>query len=410
MQPGTLEPAGQALDHESLLAARRLLWLRIAFAAVSTLWAIRSGYWIEQPSLAMRQLLPITAAYLVVAVALWLIARRWPRIVPLTWWALPLLDVTALTLAQTLAIPSSSAPLARVEAASAFVVFFIFVAQLSLRRHYVIMTALAGTAGHLFLLYRAEHPALPGRLIVEPLFFGLAGLAAMYLPFRVGRLVDRVVRTRAQQQRLARYFSPAVAADILAVGEAPSSGEREVTVLFSDIRGFTAMSEQMEARAVLSMLNEYHQAMVATVFAAGGTLDKFIGDGLMVYFGAPLPQDDHATRAVECALAMIDRLADLNRVRTGRGEVPLKIGIGIHTGRAIVGDIGTPDRREYTVIGDTVNLTARIEALTKEHGVAILASETTRDRAPAYSWTAAQPLPVRGKQHPVATFVPSRSA
>ena len=132
---------------------------------------------------------------------------------------------------------------------------------------------------------------------------------------------------------------------------------------------------------------------------------------MMVYFGAPLEDPSHPIAAVKCALDMADALERLNRRRAARGAVALRMGIGVHTGRVILGDIGSPARREFTAVGDTVNTAARIESLTKELGETILVSAVTRARVTGgFEWRAGAPLPLKGKKEPVATFVPTRTA
>jgi adenylate cyclase len=163
---------------------------------------------------------------------------------------------------------------------------------------------------------------------------------------------------------------------------------------------------------VVSLLNEYHGKMVETVFRHGGTLDKFLGDGIMAYFGGPVPDLEHPLHAVQCALDMVTELGRLNLERTARGELPLRIGVGVHTGRVVLGDVGAPKRRlEFTAIGDAVNLAARIEGLTKIHNTPVLVSQATRDRvADLIPCREAPAVEVKGKRGAVVTFIPGTLA
>lgn len=192
-------------------------------------------------------------------------------------------------------------------------------------------------------------------------------------------------------------------------GEAATRSEaREVTVLFSDLAGFTTMSEDLDATATADLLNGHFALLAACVEAEGGTIDKFIGDGLMAFWGAPEPQSDHAARAVRAALAIRDALAGFNAERATAGLPPLVLRIGLHSGPVVVGNIGAPGRINYTIVGDTVNVAARLEQLGKEvdarsadRGTCIIASADTVaaagiDAAPAGS------QPIRGRHGEVA--------
>jgi adenylate cyclase len=179
---------------------------------------------------------------------------------------------------------------------------------------------------------------------------------------------------------------PTALVDAVLRNEVNLAGIRvEATVLMTDIRGFTLIADSLEPPIFLALLNRYLETMVDAVEEFGGTLNKFIGDALLVHFNVPLPQPDHALLAVKTALGMRERLAAFNEDQVKRGEPTLRIGMGINTGPVIAGHIGAEGRRtEYTIMGDGVNLSARLESETKEQKTDILISETTyqqcRDR------------------------------
>ena len=178
-----------------------------------------------------------------------------------------------------------------------------------------------------------------------------------------------------------------------------------MTVLFSDIRGFTTMSEKGSPEDVVSQLNELFTRMVAVVFSHRGTVDKFVGDMIMALYGAPLDDEEHAEHAVQTALAMITTLNDLNREWAEQGKPQLDIGIGINTGEMIAGNVGSDTIMSYTVIGDAVNLGARLESLNKDYGTRIIISEATRARLKGrYDIHPLGDVVVKGKSKPVAIF------
>ncbi len=177
----------------------------------------------------------------------------------------------------------------------------------------------------------------------------------------------------------ARYVTIQVAEELLNNPESLALGGKKqyVTVLFSDIRGFTSFSENFPPEQVVEHLNEYFSSMVDVVFKNEGTLDKFIGDAIMAVFGAPIQRPDDALRAVRTALEMRERLAALNKRWLQQGKKPFEIGIGLNSGEAIAGNIGDMRRMEYTIIGNNVNLASRLESLTKDIGAPIIISEST---------------------------------
>lgn len=215
-------------------------------------------------------------------------------------------------------------------------------------------------------------------------------------------------REKRKMKRLfGQYVSKDVYEQLVANPELARLGgqRRQMTVLFSDIRGFTTVSELGEPEEIVGMLNEYFTRMVDVVFAHQGTLDKFVGDMVMALFGAPLDDPDHAQHAVDAARAMIRELNQLNEKWTAEGRPVLDIGIGISTGPMIAGNIGSEVIMSYTVIGDVVNLGARLESLNKQYGTRIIISEATRDAlSDRDSHRPLGDVVVKGKTKPVAIF------
>jgi adenylate cyclase len=217
-------------------------------------------------------------------------------------------------------------------------------------------------------------------------------------------VLEDISREKRMKTTMYRYMTPGVAERVMALGEdALMVGERkEVTILFSDIRGYTTLTENLEAAEVVSLLNNYFETMVEAVFNCDGTLDKFIGDALMAVFGAPLPLKDHAWKAVQSALDMRRRLDEFNRQQK---EHNIRIGIGISSGEVVSGNIGSQKRMDYTVIGDGVNLSARLESVTKEYKCDIIISEFTYQLCSDRIWVRElDKIRVKGKNQAVGIY------
>lgn len=200
------------------------------------------------------------------------------------------------------------------------------------------------------------------------------------LALAFNRMSDGLAERDRVRDLLDKNVSPAVAAQLLRDGAALGGEEREVTILFADLRGFTTLSEALPPRALVALLNRYLDCMSQAIEAHGGVIDKFIGDAIMALYGAPLASPESADRALRSALALRAAIAQLNRELATEGIAPLAIGVGINTGRVIAGNMGSQRRLNYTVVGDGVNIAARLQALTRDPAKAtdILLSEATR--------------------------------
>ncbi len=215
-----------------------------------------------------------------------------------------------------------------------------------------------------------------------PYLLTVVSLLGIYIVRSFYKLYQTEMEKRRIRQNFKNYFSPQVLDMVMRhPDELKLGGERvEATVLFSDIRSFTTISESMDPEMLSSVLAEYFTEMTAEILATDGVLDKFIGDAIMAFWGAPIPQPDQADRAVKAALGMMRRLQTLNGSLEKRGLPKIDIGIGINSGSVIVGNMGSKERFDYTVIGDAVNTASRLESLNKEYKSNIIISEAVKSK------------------------------
>ncbi|MFI5021510.1 MAG: adenylate/guanylate cyclase domain-containing protein [Alphaproteobacteria bacterium] len=243
----------------------------------------------------------------------------------------------------------------------------------------------------------------------------LVGSLLSIVVWRTRELVRRQIVVERNRAQLARYFSPNLIDELQEVKEPLGPGRTQrVAVLFADIVDFTRTSERLPPERVMELLRSFDRRMARVVFAHHGTLDKYIGDAVMATFGTPRSGREDALNALRTARAMIDELERWNAKRVARGAVPIRVGIGVHYGVAVLGDIGDERRLEFAVIGDAVNVTSRIERLTRVLGSDILVSQdlvdAAREEAPAPAEAALagfvvdRPRKLRGRREPVTLW------
>src|SRR5262249_766434 len=214
---------------------------------------------------------------------------------------------------------------------------------------------------------------------VLPLILPCITLAASYSGPSTARYVTTGRDLRQTRGALERYIAPQLAKYVM-VNEKLDGDKRELTILMSDVRNFTTMTEKSDPMELIALLEEYLSAMTEIIFRHNGIVDKFIGDGILAYWGAFTPDHNHAMEASQAAVEMIEKVKELNARWTTQGKAPISIGIGVNTGCVIFGQLGKGKKAEITVIGDPVNLAARLESLNKEFHTAIIISEETRHR------------------------------
>jgi PAS domain S-box-containing protein len=219
-------------------------------------------------------------------------------------------------------------------------------------------------------------------------------------------VMEDISNTKQIKNLMYRYMTPEVAEALLASGDTGLGGKRKnVSVLFSDIRSYTTLTEKLQAEEVVVMLNKYFEVMVDVVFEYGGTLDKYIGDALMAVFGSPAPLEDHAWCAMQTAVKMREKLAEFNQERLANEQLPISIGMGVHSDEVVSGNIGSSKRMELTSIGDGVNLASRLEGASKQYGTDLIISDNTyRDYTDRLYVRELDFITVKGKSEPVIVY------
>lgn len=261
--------------------------------------------------------------------------------------------------------------------------------------------AMGGTLGLNFWLWTSKGLSMP----IVTLWLMMTGLYLFNMSY--GFFVES--RAKRQMTGLFGQYVPPELVDEMAKDPTAISLEgdsREMTVLFTDVRGFTTISEGLDPKELSQLMNEYLTPMTYVIHKYRGTIDKYMGDAIMAFWGAPLPDPDHAKHALQAAIGMIEELKVVNKAFEAKGWAHIRIGVGLNTGTMTVGNMGSTFRMAYTVMGDAVNLGSRLESITKQYGVNIIVSEYTKAKVPDYVYRELDKIQVKGKNEPVSIFEP----
>ncbi len=259
----------------------------------------------------------------------------------------------------------------------------------------------------IFIIYLISALIIFDKGIILDLFYPLVVFILTFLFAVIWRYLTERKEKKYIRNTFSRYVSPDVISEILAnPNELGLVGQKkELTILFSDIRGFTSISERLAPEKLVKLLNQYFTVMTDLIMESGGVIDKYIGDAIMAFWGAPLNDPNHSINACRIGLAMIKELESKKREWKDEFHVDLKIGIGINTGPMIIGNIGSDKRFDYTVIGDSVNLASRLEGLTKEYRAEIIVSQFTKDQADKhFIFKYLDEVRVKGKEEKVKIY------
>ena len=270
------------------------------------------------------------------------------------------------------------------------------------------LTATLTTLGVLLFVFILNFVAWTQMNLVIPIAASILMILAMFLlDMSYGFFI-----TKRGERQIAGLFGQYIPPELVEeMSNDPSrytleAEVRELTVLFSDIRSFTSISEAMDAKDLSDLLNEYLTPMTNIIQKYRGTIDKYIGDAVMAFWGAPINHPEHAKLAIDAAMEMLTTLKQMNKGFIAKGWPELKIGIGLNTGPMRVGDMGSDFRKAYTVMGDAVNLGSRLEGMTKQYGVELLVSEYTKQAVPDYLFRELDKIRVKGKDEPVIIYEP----
>lgn len=278
------------------------------------------------------------------------------------------------------------------------ILFFIFSASVAIP---IIATAAVAILNAILLIVLFNR----GTLLSVVYTFGALLISFACMIFYRTIVAER--NRRDLRRVFSKYVSRAVMDEIMKNPALVKLGgeEREVTVFFSDIRGFTTISEKTTPPELVRILNKYFTAMTAQVLSTGGVVDKYIGDAIMAFWGAPIADPDQADHAMQASLTMLTELKKLNKELVAAGDPEIKIGIGLYTGKAVVGNVGSDQRFDYTVIGDTVNAASRLESANKEYKTQIIFSETTKNALKgSYAIKELGSAQVKGRKEPISIY------